>query len=120
MSETLYLVTGAAGFLGGTICRQLVTRGEKVRAFALPNDPAIKYIPKEAEVFERRRIGKTYLVRESFNYNFTFQHTEVSNNQIASGLRKLVHIVKKILSTLSFYFIGNRIKFIKRSDYCGN
>ena len=51
MSETLYLVTGAAGFLGGTICRQLVARGDKVRALVLPNDPAIKFVPDEAEKF---------------------------------------------------------------------
>lgn len=31
-------------------------------------------------VFGRRRVGKTYLVRESFDYNFTFQHTGVNNN----------------------------------------
>ncbi len=30
-------------------------------------------------VFGRRRIGKTYLVRESFDYNFTFEHTGMSN-----------------------------------------
>ena len=52
MSNTLYLVTGAAGFLGGTICRQLVERGDKVRAFALPGDKAIKYIPEGVEVVE--------------------------------------------------------------------
>lgn len=34
-----YLVTGAAGFLGGTICRQLIERGEAVRAFVLPGAP---------------------------------------------------------------------------------
>lgn len=26
-------------------------------------------------VYGRRRVGKTYLIRESFNYQFTFQHT---------------------------------------------
>lgn len=50
MSNIMYLVTGAAGFLGGTICRQLVERGERVRAFVLPNDKAAKFIPKEAEI----------------------------------------------------------------------
>lgn len=25
-------------------------------------------------VYGRRRIGKTYLIREAFNYRFTFQH----------------------------------------------
>lgn len=51
-NKTIYLVTGAAGFLGGTICRKLVERGEKVRAFVLPGDPAEKYVPSEAEIFE--------------------------------------------------------------------
>ena len=26
-------------------------------------------------IYGRRRVGKTFLVREQFNYNFTFQHT---------------------------------------------
>lgn len=50
MSNTLYLVTGAAGFLGSNVCRQLLDRGNQVRAFILPNDPAIRYIPKEVEI----------------------------------------------------------------------
>lgn len=52
MNKTMYLVTGAAGFLGGTICRQLIDRGDAVRAFVLPNDKAMKYVPKEAEIVE--------------------------------------------------------------------
>ena len=48
--DILYLVTGAAGFLGGTVCRQLIDDGCKVRAFILPNDPARKYVPEEAVV----------------------------------------------------------------------
>ena len=51
-SNVKYLVTGAAGFLGGTICRQLIERGEDVRAFVLPGDPAMKYVPREAEIVE--------------------------------------------------------------------
>lgn len=52
MSSKIYLVTGAAGFLGGTVCRELVKKGEKVRAFVLPNDKAMQYVPKEAEIIE--------------------------------------------------------------------
>lgn len=52
MGDTMYLVTGAAGFLGSTICRQLVERGEKVRGFELPNNKAVKYLPKEVEMYE--------------------------------------------------------------------
>ena len=48
----IYLVTGAAGFLGGTVCRKLVQNGERVRAFVLKNDPAMSYVPREAEVVE--------------------------------------------------------------------
>ena len=44
--------------------------------------------PQFAAVFGRRRIGKTYLVRESFDYRFTFQHTGISNLSIRSGYRK--------------------------------
>ena len=50
MSRTLYLVTGAAGFLGSHICRQLLDRGESVRAFVLKRDPAVKYIPEKVGI----------------------------------------------------------------------
>ncbi|KAK8865020.1 hypothetical protein M9Y10_010549 [Tritrichomonas musculus] len=52
MSKPLYLLTGAAGFLGNHICSQLIKRGDRVRAFVLKGDPAIKFIPKEVEIFE--------------------------------------------------------------------
>lgn len=52
MNHTIYLLTGAAGFLGGNIARQLIDRGDSVRAFVLRNDPAIHYVPAECEIFE--------------------------------------------------------------------
>lgn len=52
MSNILYLVTGATGFLRSTICRQLIERGDKVRAFVLPNDKAIEYFPKGVAIFK--------------------------------------------------------------------
>ena len=39
-------------------------------------------------VFGRRRIGKTYLVRESYDYNFTFQHTGLANASKSDQLRE--------------------------------
>lgn len=52
MNNRIYLLTGAAGFLGNTICNQLVMRGETVRAFVLPNDPYAKYLPEHVDVCE--------------------------------------------------------------------
>lgn len=49
-NNTVYLVTGAAGFLGSTVVRQLVERGDHVRAFVLPGDKSARYLPDEAEI----------------------------------------------------------------------
>lgn len=51
MKNVVYLVTGAASFLGSNVCAQLLERGEKVRAFVLEGDKLAKYIPSEVEVF---------------------------------------------------------------------
>ena len=48
--ERIYLLTGAAGFLGSNICAQLLEAGKKVRALVLPNDKSVKYIPDAVEV----------------------------------------------------------------------
>lgn len=50
MTNRIYLVTGAAGFLGSNVCAQLLEKGEKVRALVLPNDKSVKYIPKDVEI----------------------------------------------------------------------
>lgn len=51
MSSRLYLLTGAAGFLGSNICQQLLERGDSVRAFILNGDPAAQFIPDGVERF---------------------------------------------------------------------
>ncbi len=42
--------------------------------------------PQFCVVYGRRRVGKTYLIRETFNYNFTFQHTGVANGNLKRQL----------------------------------
>ena len=49
-TDRIYLLTGAAGFLGSNICLQLLEAGCKVRALVLRGDKSVKYIPKEVEV----------------------------------------------------------------------
>ena len=61
MNDTLYLVTGAAGFLGGNVCTQLLDSGENVRALVLPGDPARKYVPAEAEIVDGDLLDKNAL-----------------------------------------------------------
>lgn len=51
MKDTIYLLTGAAGFMGNNVSHKLVSQGKKVRVFVLNGDPAVEYVPKEAEVF---------------------------------------------------------------------
>ncbi len=46
----IYLLTGAAGFLGSNICLQLLEAGEKVRALVLNGDKSAKYIPEAVEI----------------------------------------------------------------------
>ena len=49
-SDKYYLVTGAAGFLGSTVCRKLVQQGAKVRALVLEGDKSAQYLPEGVEI----------------------------------------------------------------------
>ena len=82
MSKTnkMYLVTGAAGFLGSTVCRKLVERNEKVRAFVLEGDKSAKYLPEEVEIAYGDLCNKDDLER----FFETPEDTEVIVLHIAS------------------------------------
>ncbi|MBQ6734410.1 MAG: ATP-binding protein, partial [Lachnospiraceae bacterium] len=41
---------------------------------------------KFVAVYGRRRVGKTYLIRESFGSQFTFQHTGYHGGKLADEL----------------------------------
>lgn len=45
-------------------------------------------------VYGRRRIGKTFLIREAFNYQFTFQHTGVYKESLKKQLRNFRDALK--------------------------
>lgn len=62
MNNVIYLVTGAAGFLGSNICSQLLERGERVRAFVLEGDKAAKFLPERVEVFYGNLCDKSSLL----------------------------------------------------------
>lgn len=48
--DRIYLLTGATGNLGSSLCRQLVAGGERIRALVLRGDPAVQRVPEEAHV----------------------------------------------------------------------
>lgn len=41
---------------------------------------------KFVAVYGRRRVGKTFLIRETFNYSFTFQHTGLAKGKLKDQL----------------------------------
>ncbi len=45
-------------------------------------------------VYGRRRVGKTFLVRETFNYKFTFQHTGLQNANKKEQLKEFQKSLK--------------------------
>ena len=57
----IYLLTGAAGFLGNNIARQLVEKGCRVRGLVLKGDKAVKHIPEGVEIVYGDLTDKTSL-----------------------------------------------------------
>ena len=63
--------------------------------------------PQFIAVFGRRRVGKTFLVRESFVHSFFFQHTGISNNSLDAGTRKKAQLENFAKSLVNYGYKGN-------------
>ncbi|GHV57943.1 NAD-dependent dehydratase [Spirochaetia bacterium] len=50
MTKQMYLLTGAAGYLGSNISRALVERHKDLRTLVLKGDPGAEHLPQEAEI----------------------------------------------------------------------
>ena len=59
-------------------------------------------------VFGRRRVGKTFLIRESFDYKFTFQHTGISTDSIIKSARKKTQLEEFSKSLAEAGFKSNK------------
>lgn len=58
--------------------------------------------PQFIAVFGRRRIGKTYLVRESFDYHFTFEHSGIGNTNVDAFSQRQAQLDKFAESLFSY------------------
>ena len=47
-------------------------------------------------VYGRRRVGKTYLIRETFDYSFTFQHTGMARGKMKDQLLSFRESIHKV------------------------
>ena len=54
-------------------------------------------------IYGRRRVGKTFLVRETFKYKFTFEHTGMANTKTREQLRNFQSSLKKAGYTKAAY-----------------
>ena len=116
--KKLYIVTGAYGFLGNTVIRQLLDRGETVRGLVLPNDKAIDFqnnnvqiyygdvcdldsldeIFKTDEACDKYVIHTAGIVSIASRYNELVYNVNVNGTNniikmcIKYGVRRLIHV----------------------------
>lgn len=75
----------------------MIGRSNEVKYLqSLKNEEESQFIA----VFGRRRIGKTYLIRESFGYEFTFQHTGLSPDEKQSSKSQKAQQLEKFSESL--------------------
>ena len=127
MSKTLYLVTGAMGYLGNTIISKLAAQGKLIRGLALPNDNTISYTQPNVEIVHGDVRDKDSLT-SFFSHNPDTELIVIHTAAIVSisskvdkkvvdvnvnGTKKIVelclcHKVKKLVHTSSVHAIPEK------------
>lgn len=132
----LYLVTGAAGHLGGTIVRQLLEKKKRVRALVLPNE---KNLPPDGTEVVKGDICDPASLEDFFanprRYNLVVIHaagivsiaSEINDalyNVNVNGTRNIIelckkHKVKRLVYVSSVHAIPEKPKgsVITETDY---
>ena len=69
-------------------------------------------------VYGRRRVGKTYLIRETFKYNFAFQHIGIQDGNKTRQLSEFALSLQKAGATVSKKFKDWFEAFQVKSQEC--
>lgn len=64
---------------------------EKQELLAAAQDEYSRFVA----VYGRRRVGKTFLIRETFNYKFTFEHTGLAHGKLRDQLMAFKESLQK-------------------------
>ena len=79
-------------------------------------------------IYGRRRVGKTYLVRETYNYNFAFQHTGLQDATIREQLEEFANSLtiagmKKVKRpknwSQAFFMLGQHLSTLPETNSRG-
>ena len=100
MSKTLYLVTGAMGYLGNTIISKLAAQGKLIRGLALPNDNTISYTQPNVEIVHgdvRDKDSLTSFFSHNPDTELIVIHTAAIVSISSKVDKKVVDVLKNLM-----------------------
>lgn len=87
----MVVVTGATGHLGNVLCRELLARGKKVRAFVLPGDDVTPLADLDVEVVYGDILDMSDLIKAFEGAEWVFHLAALVS--IEPGKKKILHKV---------------------------